>query len=52
MPDKVSLPAGSRISRLLVFKGNFTLHGESTLSIPLFDADGGLVEKLEFSFSF
>jgi hypothetical protein len=52
MPDEVSIPAGARVSRLIVFNGNFPHVGEARLYLPLFDPQRKVVEKLQFTFTF
>jgi len=52
MPDEVSLPSGSRLSKLVLFSENFPTQGEARLNIPMFDQSGRLLEQLEFAFIF
>jgi hypothetical protein len=51
-PDKFGVSAGSTIKGLVLFSANFPKSGNATLTIPVFDRSGALIEEsvLEFRF--
>jgi hypothetical protein len=52
MVDQILIPAGGRYSCLIVFFANYPLGGEAKLSLPLFDENKKLVDKVEFTYEF
>ncbi len=52
LSPEISVPAGARVSKLIVFNANFPRTGTAKLQIPLFDPQRNLVEKVELTFEF
>jgi hypothetical protein len=52
-PDQFEVSPGSTIKGLIVFSANFPKSGTATLTIPVFESSGNLIDvaKMEYSYS-